>query len=89
MDEREYCPPDLAASRIIAIRDAAKRLNVQTGGDPAECIFELVCAAILIAHEARPVKPPAEMIASIAPAAADTVEHWFPDMLKGFRCRHG
>ena len=81
--------PATARARIAAIHKAARELALQTGGDPAECAFELVCAAILVIHEARPAKLPADMIAGIAEGAAQTVEHWFPEELKKHRCRHG
>jgi hypothetical protein len=85
MVKRKNSTPEVAAARIIAIRDAARLLHIKTGGDQAECMFELLCAAILVCHEARPTKLPAEMLAEIAPHAAATVEHWFPDELKVMR----
>lgn len=81
--------PDMARARIKAIRDIAKQLAIDTEGDHAECMFELICAAVLIAHEARPTALPADMIARAAPYAVTTVEGWFADELKVFRCKHG
>jgi hypothetical protein len=81
--------PDVAAARIRAIRDVARELSKTTGGDPAECMFELICAAILVCQEARPMRSPAEMVATAAPDAAATVEAWFADDLKNMRCHHG
>jgi hypothetical protein len=81
--------PEIARARIAAVRDAAKALCLRTGGDPAECVFELIAAAILIIHEARPIRPPSEMISDVASSAAECVDHWFADELQRFRCRHG
>ena len=89
MGERQNSPPEIAAARIIAIRDAARKLSIETGGDRAECMFELLCAAILVCHEARPLAPPERMVADAAPHAAATVEAWFADELNRHRCRHG
>lgn len=88
MGERQNSPPEIAAARIIAIRDAARKLSIETGGDPAECIFELLCAAILVIHEARPLAPPERIVADVAPHAVATVEAWFADELNRHRCRH-
>jgi hypothetical protein len=82
-------PPDVARARISAIHQAARKMCIATGGDPAECAFELVAAAILILHEARPTKKTSQMIAGIAPDAEAVVEEWFPEELKQFRCKHG
>lgn len=89
MGKHANSPPDIAAARILALRDVARQISIKTGGDPAEAIFELICAAILICHEARPAKMPEAMIAQAAPDAAATVEAWFQDELKDMRCRHG
>ena len=85
----ENSAPQVAYARIKAIRDAAKLLAMKTGGDQAECIFELISAAVLICHEARPSALPSDMIARVAPDAAACVEEWFADELKEFRCKNG
>jgi len=82
-------PPEVARARIKAIRDAAKLLAINTGGDQAECMFELIAACVLICHEARPTSLPEDMIARVAPDAAACVEEWFADELKEFRCKNG
>ena len=82
-------PPHVARARIDTIYQVAKSISIKTGGDQAECAFELVCAAILVLHEARPSALPAKMIAGITPQAAEAVEEWFAAELKKFRCKHG
>lgn len=89
MADHKNSPPEVAQARIAMMRNVAKQLSVNTGGDPAECVMELICAAILISHEARPLVAPAKVIADIAPAAEKVVEEWFADVLKLLRCRHG
>ena len=89
MTDPTYSPPDVARGRINALYKAARHLSIETGGDPAECAFELVCAAILILHEGRPSNTPARMIAGIAADAEACVEEWFADQLKQIRCKHG
>lgn len=86
-DAHKDSPPEVASARIEAIYKAARKLSIETGGDPAEAMFELVAAAILIAHEARPTIKPAQMIADIAPAASATVDAWFSTYLKQIRTR--
>jgi len=81
--------PEVARARIKALRDAAKLLCIKTGGDPAECMFELIAACVLICQEARPASLPADMIARVAPDASACVEEWFADELKEFRCKNG
>ena len=82
-------PPEVARGRIKAIRDVAKELAIRTGGDQAECMFELIAACVLIGQEARMTSLPEELIARIAPDAAACVEEWFADELKEIRCKHG
>ena len=82
-------PPQIARARIKAIRDFGKEIAIKTGGDQAECMFELIAAAVMICQEARPNRLPAVMIADAAPSAAACVEEWFADELKNFRCKHG
>lgn len=54
--------PGLARARIATIHKAVKGLSIGTGGDPAEAVFELLCVAVLIIEEARPMKRPSELI---------------------------
>lgn len=81
--------PELARARIAAIHKAVKNFSIETRGDPAEAVFELICVAVLILEEARPAKPPSELIANAAPHAVGTVEAWFADEIKEMRCRNG
>lgn len=81
--------PEVARARINAIYKAARNLSIETGGDPAEAVFELICAATLILIEARPRKSTADLIAQAAAPATATVEAWFAEEIKAWRCRHG
>ena len=77
----------VAAARIWAVFQAVKALHQDTGGDPAEAVYELISAATLILLFNRTTKPPAEMVAEIAPMAETTVREWFASKIA--EVRHG
>ncbi|MCW1932650.1 hypothetical protein [Pararhodobacter zhoushanensis] len=85
MPDRPDSPPPVSAARILAIYRATKSLHLRTGGDPAEASFELLAAACLIIHEARPMRSAAEVIADVAPHAEVTALEWFSDMVAEWR----
>lgn len=79
------CPPPVAAARIYATYQSVKALHLRTDGDPAEAAFEVLAVACLIIHEARPMRPAAEIIADVAPQAETTALDWFSDLIADFR----
>ena len=80
---------ELARSRIETIRNAAKQLSMVTGGDKAECAFELICAAVLIIHESRPMAPIDVILEDGIKGAIGVVAAWFPDEVAKTGVTHG
>lgn len=78
-------PPPVAAARIFAIYQFTKDMHIRTEGGQAEAAFELLVAACLIIHEARPMRPAAEMLSNVAANAETTALDWFADMIADFR----
>ena len=77
MPDETFTAAPVAAARIWAVYQSVKSMHERTGGDEAEAVYEIVTAAILILFLSRPAKPPAQIIAEIAPLAEITARDWF------------
>lgn len=74
----ESTPEDVAKKRILALHQMAQINCKNTGGDPAEAVFELLTAACLLAgHNLKDRHEASDLLAEILPAAARCAEGWF------------
>ena len=78
-------PAPVAAARIFALYQSVKSLHQRTGGDPAEAAFELIVAACIVMHEARPARAVPGIIADVAKDADTCAKEWFADLIAQFK----
>lgn len=71
-------PEHIVKKRILALHQMAQLNCIQTGGDPAEAVMDLLIAACAIADQQRPNHGVAELMATVMPAAIASAADWFP-----------